>query len=113
MEQTKPFFGRRETRVGNVFVNVTVTNSIEPTHQMAFEALVDTGAFALMLPKAWKERLAPFQQCVEVEVETADQRVVVGEACSTVWIQIAGFRPIPDEVVFMDMKPGPRGAYEP
>jgi len=74
MDERKPFFPRREMRVGNVFVDVAVTNFIERTHQMTF---------------------------------------VVGEACSSVWIQIAGFRPIPDEVVFMDMKPGPRGAYEP
>src|SRR5438874_6294385 len=103
MDERRPFYPRREVRVGNVVVNVTVTSLLEPTRHISFEGLVDTGAFAVVLPTAWKERLAPFPQFSEVHVETADQRVVIAEACSPVWIQIAGFRPIPDEVVFMDM----------
>ena len=113
MEERKLFFPRRQTRVGNVHVIVTVTSFTEPARQINFEGLVDTGAFGLILPKAWKERLAPFPQFSEVEVETADQRIVAAEVCSPVWIQIAGFRPIPGEAVFMEMKPGPHGAYEP
>ena len=70
-------------------------------------------AFGLILPKAWKERLGPFTECSEIEAETADQRIVTGEVCAPVWIQIGGFRRIPDEVVFVDMEPRQRGGYEP
>ena len=84
MEKTIPFFPRREARVGNVHVIVTVTSFIEPPRQIDFEGLVDTGAFGLILPKAWKERLGPFPECAEIEVETADQRVVRGKVCAPV-----------------------------
>jgi predicted aspartyl protease len=113
MSESRPFFPRRETRVGNVIVQVTVTNLAEPEHKIFFEGLVDTGAFGLVLPKPWKERLGPFARCNEVEVETADQRIVTSEVCGPVWVEIAGFRPIPDEVVFMEMAPGRRGVHEP
>ena len=99
--------------MGEVRVIVTVSNLIEPARQVSFEGLVDTGAFGLILPRAWQKDLGPFPQSTEVDVETADQRVVTAEVCSPVWIQIAGFRPIPGEAVFMDMEPGRRGSYEP
>ena len=60
-----------------------------------------------------KERLGPFPDCAEIEVETADQRIVMSEVCAPVWVRIGGFRRIPDEVVFVDMEPGRRGTYEP
>ncbi len=44
--------------------------------------------------------------------ETADHRPVVGEVCGPVQIQIAGFRPIAGEVVFIDM-PETDEPYEP
>jgi predicted aspartyl protease len=113
MGESRLFIPRRPTRVGNIVVQVTVTNLIEPAHHIDFEGLVDTGTFGLVLPRAWKERLGPLAQSATVEVETADQRVVTGELSGPVWVQIAGCRPIPDEVVFMDMQPGRHEAYEP
>ena len=92
---------------------MTVSNLIEPARQVSFAGLVDTGAFGLILPRAWQKDLGPFPQRTEVDVETADQRVVTAQVCSPDWIQIAGFRPIPGEAVFMDMEPGQRGSYEP
>ena len=99
--------------VGTIRVEVTVTNLIDPAHEVAFEGLVDTGAGGLVLPSAWKERLGPLSTAAGVDLETADQRIVTAEVCGPVWIRIGGLRPIPDEVVFVDMKPGRRGAYEP
>ena len=113
MDERKPFFARREPTVGEVRVMVTVTSFGDPTQQIDFEGLVDTGAFGLILPRTWKERLGPFSHRSEIELETADQRVVTAEVCAPVWIQIAGFRRIPDEVVFVDMEPGRRRDYEP
>jgi|SRR5215813_10989659 len=113
MSDSRLFIPRRLARVGNVIVQVTVTNLVEPAHHLNFEGLVDTGTSGLVLPTAWKERLGPLAQSTAVEFETADQRIVTGELCGPVWVQIAGCRPIPDEVVFMEMQPGRRDAYEP
>ena len=48
----------------------------------------------------------------DVEVETADQRILLAEVRGPVSIQLAGFRTIAGEVVFMEMEPTARG-YEP
>ena len=93
-------------------VPVVVVNGHDPTKELRFDGVVDTGAFGLMLPRAWKERLGPLPNAAPVEVETADQRVVAAEVCGPVRIHIDGFRAIDGEVVFMDMEPR-RGGYEP
>jgi hypothetical protein len=41
----------------------------------------------------------------EIEVETATQQIVRAEVCGPVRIQIEGFRPIFNEVAFVDMMP--------
>jgi hypothetical protein len=66
----------------------------------------------LVLPKAWKRRLGALSVTQVVEMETADQRVVKGEACGPVAIRIDGFRTISSEVFFFDMRPK-NGDYEP
>jgi hypothetical protein len=48
----------------------------------------------------------------KVQLETAAQETVEGEVCGPVRIQIEGFRPIYNEVLFLDMKPE-NGEYEP
>ena len=108
----RPFFPRSQQRVGKVVVPVTVASVFEPGKAISFDAMVDPGAFGLVLPLAWKDRLGPLPHSVPVEVETADQRTVIAEVCGPVRIQMSGFRPIDGEVVFMDMEPGPHG-YEP
>ncbi len=45
-------------------------------------------------------------------METADQRLVSGEVCGPVKIQIEGFRPVFNEVVFLEMEPD-KGIFEP
>ena len=98
--------------MGQVSVPVVLVNGEDPTKELRFDALVDTGAFGLILPRAWKERLGPLPHAAPVEVETADQRVLPAEVCGPVRIQVDGFRAIDGEVVFMDMAPA-RGGYEP
>ena len=63
---------------------------------------VDTGAGALILPRAWKERLGDFLRSEPVELQLANGEVVRGESCWPVEIKIEGFRPVANEVVFMD-----------
>jgi predicted aspartyl protease len=113
MDSSKPFYGRRrDSFVGRIFVPVHVTNVLEPSRAIGFDGLVDTGAFGLVLPMAWKERLGPLPDVATVEVETADQRVVMAEIRGPVRIQVDGFRRIVGEAVFIDMEPRD-GSYEP
>jgi predicted aspartyl protease len=98
--------------MGQVMVPVTVTNVLDPTRELFFTGMVDTGAFGLVLPLAWRERLGALPVHTTVELETADQRVVTADLCAPVMIQVAGFRPVTGEVAFIDMQESPRG-YEP
>ena len=76
------------------------------------DALVDTGASYMVLPSAWKERLGELDVIEVIDLETATQTTVKGEICGPVQIQLEGFRPIYNEVVFVDMQPED-GVYEP
>jgi len=66
----------------------------------------------MVLPSAWKHRLGQFGPGTDVEVETATQEIVRAEVCGPVRIQIEGFRPIFNEVAFVEMKPA-NGDFEP
>ncbi len=114
MDDERRFIPRREVSpLGNVHVPVTVMNGLDLARSLTFEALVDTGAFALTLPRAWQSALGPLRDVEDVELETADQRVVVGVIRGPVRIAIPGFRPFNGDVLFMDMEPRPDGKYEP
>jgi predicted aspartyl protease len=98
--------------MGRIVAQVTVANALEPERQIRFDALVDTGASLLVLPRAWKDRLGELPASSTVEMETADQRSVTSEVCGPVRIEVEGFRPIYSEVAFLDMHPAD-GTYEP
>lgn len=98
--------------MGRVVASVHVSNPAHPTQAIRCDVLVDTGVTELILPSAWKDRLGPLTALRRVTMETADQRIVEGEACGPVQIQIEGFDPIFDEVIFLDLQPSD-GAYEP
>ena len=98
--------------MGHVIVPVSVANVLEPAKEMSFNALVDTGAFGLVLPVAWREQLGPFPHREAVELEMADQRIASAEVSGPLYIQVDGFRKVVGEAVFVDMQPGQRG-YEP
>jgi len=70
------------------------------------------GASGLVLPSAWRERLGVFGDSRQIELETADQRIVMGEVCGPARIEIEGFDPIFNEVIFLDMQPED-GRFEP
>lgn len=98
--------------MGRIITQVRITNALDPSHEIRCDALVDTGAISLVLPKAWKERLGTLGSSQAEEFETIDQRTVSGEIAGPVQIQVEGFRSIYDEVVFLDMQPV-EGRYEP
>jgi len=66
----------------------------------------------MVLPSAWRERLGELEEIGQVALETATQDTVEGTICGPVRIQIEGFRPIYNEVLFVDMEPA-NGDYEP
>jgi predicted aspartyl protease len=98
--------------VGRIVASVKIENLSNPTKTLRYDALVDTGASFMVLPSAWKERLGDLELSATISFETATQETVEGDICGPVRIQIEGFRPIFNEVLFVDMKPSD-GIYEP
>jgi len=74
------------SRTGRILTHVTIVNALDPAREISCEALVDTAAWGLMLPRAWKERLGALQVGRAVDMVTADQRGVSGEVCGPVTI---------------------------
>jgi len=99
--------------MGRIVVQTEVTNLFEENKSIRCGMLVDTGAGALILPMAWKERLGKFKRSEAVELQLANQEVLRGEACWPVEIRIDGFRPVSNEVIFVDMGSEAEGEYEP
>lgn len=98
--------------MSRIITSVTISNVNDSSKSIRCDALVDTGASYLVLPKVWKERLGALNSLEEVEFETANQSTIRGEMCVPVQIQLEGFRPIYNEVAFVDMEPED-GVYEP
>ena len=88
--------------MGRIVVNVQVTNHFDGGKSLCTPMLVDTGAGALNLPASWKARLGTFQHSEAVELLLANGEAIRGEACAPVEIKIDGFRPVFNEVVFVD-----------
>lgn len=99
-------------KLGRIVASVTIENASDLTKTLRCDALVDTGASLMVLPSAWKQRLGKLKFSTHIEVETATQETVTAEVCGPVRIQIEGFRPILNEVAFVEMKPA-EGDYEP
>ena len=98
--------------MGRIVASVTIANLGDPAAHLRCDALVDTGASHLVLPAAWRDRLGDLEQVATVALETATQDTVQGTICGPVRIEIEGFRPIFNEVLFLDMTPA-NGEYEP
>ena len=98
--------------MGRIVSNVRITNLLEQKSVINCDALVDTGAAHMVLPKAWKERIGKINTVREIDCETATQEIVKGEVCGPVEIKIGGFEPVYGEVLFLEMKPVD-GVYEP
>ncbi|MGH8523579.1 MAG: hypothetical protein ACREXY_04995 [Gammaproteobacteria bacterium] len=98
--------------MGRIVVETTLENALDPSHKIRCDALVDTGAAYVTLPNAWRDRLGTLTELDNVDVETADQRVIRGMICGPVLLRMERFRPVLTEVLFIDMHPQD-GAYEP
>ena len=98
--------------MGRIVASVKIENTSDPAGRIRCDALVDTGSSFMVLPSAWRDRLGKLDDLGKVQLETASQETVEGEVWGPVRIQIEGFRPIYNEVLFLDMKPE-NGEYEP
>ena len=98
--------------MGRIIASVTLANLGDPAAHLRCDAMVDTGASHMVLPAAWRDRLGDLEQVATVALETATQDTVQGTICGPVRIEIEGFRPIFNEVLFLDMTPA-NGDYEP
>ena len=98
--------------MGRIIAPVLISSLSSPSSFIRCNALVDTSVPYLVLPTDWKDQLGELEVLRKVEIETATQQVVEGEICGPVKIQIEGFRPIYNEVVFLDMAPK-NGIFEP
>ena len=99
--------------MGRIIAQTKVTNLFDEDKFIRCGMFVDTGAGALILPSAWKERLGEFRRSEAVELLLANRDVVRGEACGPVEIRIEGFRPVLNEVTFVEMESGEDDEYEP
>ena len=99
--------------MGRIVVDTRITNLFDEDRSIRCGMLVDTGVGALILPSAWKDRLGAFKRYETVSLQLANQDVLEGEACWPVEIEIEGFRPVSNEVIFVDMEGEDDDGYEP
>ena len=98
--------------MGRIVVEARIENGTDPSFGIHCDALVDTGAAHLTLPKAWQVRLGQLTMLGRVAVETATQSVMSGDICGPVLLRLEHFRPVLTEVLFIEMEPAD-GQYEP
>ncbi|MCX7013586.1 MAG: hypothetical protein NTW86_13690 [Candidatus Sumerlaeota bacterium] len=98
--------------MGRIVTPVTIASLSDPPNTIRCDAFVDTGACYMTLPTAWRDRLGDLEEIEKVQVEIATQAQVEATICGPVRIQIEGFRPIYNEVLFVEMHPED-GVYEP
>lgn len=98
--------------MGRIVTTVRITNLFDPERSLECDALVDTGAAYMVLPRAWKARLGDLRVIREIDCETATQQLIRAPVCGPVEIRVEGFEPVYGEVLFFDMEPAD-GIYEP
>ncbi len=98
--------------MGRIVANVEVQSVGGKKTPRRIDALVDTGASYLTLPMAWKESFGDFEFQQDIELQTATQQTIQGTVCGPAKIEVEGFRPIYNEVLFSEMEPED-GTYEP
>ena len=98
--------------MGRIVANVRIGNLFDPDKTLECDAMVDTGAAYMVLPKAWQSRLGKLTAIREIDCETATQALVKASICGPVEIRVEGFAPVYGEVMFLDMQPAD-GIYEP
>ena len=98
--------------MGRIVAHLRITSLLDAEKSLSCDALVDTGAAHMVLPKAWQDRLGKLKVVREIDCETATQDLVKAPVCGPVEIQIEGFEPVYGEVLFLDVHPAD-GIFEP
>jgi len=99
--------------MGRIITTLRIANTVNGEKSIRCDALVDTGASHIVLPKEWKEQLGDLEFLEEVEFEAANQTRGKGEIFGPVKVQVANFRAVFTEVLFIDMEKNHDGEYEP
>ena len=87
--------------MSKIVAATTITNPFDDksvTHPL----LVDIGTSALILPASWKNRLGPFIRSDTIELQRKSQEPICGEVCGPIEVRIHGFRPVCNEVIFLE-----------
>ena len=99
--------------MGRIVAQVEISNPSGEGKALTCSVFVDTGAAGMILPMAWRKRLGEFASSETVELVLGNGKVVEGEACGPVGIQIEGFRKVFNEVIFLEMEKAEGREYEP
>ena len=99
--------------MSRIIAQTKVTNLFGEGKSIECGMFADIGASALFLPRSWRDRLGEFHRSEPVKLQLANQDVVEGEVCWPVEIEIEGFRPVSNEVVFVDTMPGSIAGEQP
>ena len=95
-----------------IIVSAKVESVRDVSKSFVCAAVVDINASLMVLPATWRGRLGDLDSTRTIELETHAHGKLTAEVCGPVRIQIEGFRPIFNEVAFVEMKPAD-GEYEP
>ena len=87
--------------MGRIIAQTVITNPLVGGKSVAAGMPVDTSAGALVLPASWREKLGSFLHEEPVELVLANGETVRGDACAPAKIEIEGFRPVFNEVLFV------------
>ncbi|MBX7218303.1 MAG: hypothetical protein K1Y36_00010 [Blastocatellia bacterium] len=98
--------------MGRIVTAVRIENTTDPERTIRCNALVSTGTAHLVLPAAWRDQIGELNIVTSVDLEMPDGSTVRGDVYGPVRVTVDGFRPVYNEVVFLDMHPE-NGIYEP
>ncbi len=99
--------------MGRILAEVTVRNAVEPSHEITFTGVIDTGASHLVLPAAWRGRLGGLRGTRRVVVALANKETVEGDVAGPIEVKVENFDSVFSEALFVDMQPNAQGKYEP
>jgi predicted aspartyl protease len=57
--------------MGRIVASVKIENVADTQAKLRCDALVDTGASYMVLPRAWRERLGDLDEIAKIPLETA------------------------------------------
>src|SRR5207244_10652441 len=87
--------------MGQVTTWITVGGIFEAGREMQCKALVDTGAYCLTLPAAWRDRFGALPMSEPVGVEMADGRVERGEVCGQLRLRVGAFSAVAGKALLL------------